>query len=229
MESSEHLRLKALIREAEREWRDRIEVGPTRLRWRTLPVQVGDAAPDRTLRDRDGRQRLLSSFWEDGPALFIFWRHFGCGCGIERAARLRAEQPHYEDLEARVVVICQGEPERAAAYADEYDLDCTVLCAPHFEAYEDYGLLETSIVEDGSDVLDLHRLDDTALDELVIERREAGRPLVDNPWMLPGEFVVDRKGKLVHVHRYNSCGDYPDPRVLEVAIERAMESGAEAE
>jgi hypothetical protein len=53
------------------------------------------------------------------------------------------------------------------------------------------------------------------------QRREEGRPAVDNPWLLPGEFVMGAGGEVVLAYRYNFCEDYPDARVLHAAIRQA--------
>jgi hypothetical protein len=45
--------------------------------------------------------------------------------------------------------------------------------------------------------------------------------MVDNPWLLPGEFVIDRAGRVVLAYRYNYCEDFPDPRVLYAALREA--------
>ena len=34
-------------------------------------------------------------------------------------------------------------------------------------------------------------------------RRKDNRPLVDNPWLLPGEFVIDQSGIVRLTYRYN--------------------------
>ncbi len=52
-------------------------------------------------------------------------------------------------------------------------------------------------------------------------RRKMGRPLVDSPWQLPGEFVVDISGIIRLAYRYQYCENYPDPRVLVAAIREA--------
>jgi hypothetical protein len=31
---------------------------------------------------------------------------------------------------------------------------------------------------------------------------------VDNPWQLPGEFVIASSGRIVHAHRYQYCEDF---------------------
>lgn len=41
------------------------------------PVDVGDAAPDVTLRDEDGGNAQLSDYWQHQPTVLVFVRHFG--------------------------------------------------------------------------------------------------------------------------------------------------------
>lgn len=41
------------------------------------PVDVGDAAPDVTLRDEDGGNAHLSDYWQQQPTVMVFVRHFG--------------------------------------------------------------------------------------------------------------------------------------------------------
>lgn len=37
----------------------------------------GDAAPDGQCLDKSGQERRLSEFWQEGPVLLTFLRHFG--------------------------------------------------------------------------------------------------------------------------------------------------------
>jgi peroxiredoxin len=192
------------------------------VRWPDVPVQVGDRAPDLELEDTDGRIRRLSEFWDERPALVIFWRHYGCGCGNIRAERLRREHGQYVSAGANVVVVGQGEPERSAVYAERFARVCPVLCDPDFGAYRAYGLLDgllPQVMYDSSD--ELRRGDFEAGARLSEERRGEGRPLVDSPWRLPGEFVVDAAGVIRLAYRYQYCEDFPDWLVLAAAIREA--------
>jgi peroxiredoxin len=187
--------LEEQIRAAEEEWLERWIEGPTRLTLSAMPPQPGEAAPELELLDSSGRSRSLGEFWRDRPALVIFWRQFGCGCGLERATRLPAEHDEYVAAGANVVVIGQGEPERSAAYAERYELPCEVLCDPDYRAYEAYGLVEgqpSQILFDAPEEFWAHERELGA--EFQRQRREQGRPPVDNPWLFPGEFIVDRSG-----------------------------------
>src|SRR4051812_25678616 len=78
---------------AETEWLGRWTAGPSEAESSTL--RAGTKAPDLLLPDHTGRLRSLSEFWAGQPALLMFWRHFGCGCGVERTRRLNAEMAGY--------------------------------------------------------------------------------------------------------------------------------------
>lgn len=90
--------------------------------------------------DHTGTTRARSEFWSQGPALVLFWRHFGCSCGAERARRLIEEHAALREAGLEPVIIAQGEPTRAAAYRDLQGLPCPVLCDPHHEAYRAWGV-----------------------------------------------------------------------------------------
>ena len=219
--------LEEQIKSAEQEWLDGWKRGPQRLRWTKIPLQVGDQAPDFELPDSDGQRIKLSSFWREKPALILFWRHYGCGCGIERAGMLHKDFEAFKGAGAEVLIIGQGEPERAAAYAAKYELPpMPILCDPAFETYEAFGLVEgkpSQILFDAPNEF-LDRDPDAGIG-LAKERQDLGRPLVDNSWLLPGEFVVDRGGVVRLAYRYNYCEDCPDYRVLTAAIREAVLEG----
>lgn len=219
--------LEEQIESAENEWLEGWKRGPQRLRWTKIPLQVGDQAPDLELPDSDSRVVKVSRFWQERPAVILFWRHYGCGCGIDRAGMLQKDYVAFRDAGAEVLIVGQGEPERAAAYAKKYELPpISILCDPDFTAYEAYGLVEgkpSQILFDASDEY-LDRDPEAGL-RLAQERRELGRPLADNSWLLPGEFVVDRGGIVRLAYRYNYCEDFPDYRVLTAAIREALIEG----
>src|SRR5687767_6392813 len=108
--------LQELVEAARAEWRDAWRAGPQRL-CADGPA-AGEPAPDFELEDETGALRRLSELWEAEPAVILFWRHFGCGCGVARAERLRAEHDDYVRLGAQVAVVGQGEPARARAYKE---------------------------------------------------------------------------------------------------------------
>lgn len=210
------------IAAAEERWKASWVAGPQRTRWTSLPPQLGDAAPDATLIDMDGHPAGLADSWAAGPALILFWRHFGCSCGMDRAARLQAELGSYRAAGATVVIVGQGEPQRAARYAERHAMDVPILVDPERRAYEAYGLLEATTAQILFDAPDeFLRCDLLAGMDLSASRHGTDRALVDNAWQLPGEFVVGGDGLIAHAHRFQWCEDYPDPRVHIAAIRGA--------
>jgi peroxiredoxin len=217
--------IESQIQAAEQEWLDSWKLGPTRLRWSMLPLQVGDPTPDLDLIDSTGKKVRLSRFWSQQPVVLIFWRHFGCSCGIQRARRLQTEYPDYLEAGAEAIVIGPGEPERSAAYARQFDLKCAVLCDPSYTIYRAFDLLEgkPSQVFYGESE-ELLGGDYEAGVKFSQACHSAGRPAVDSPWQLPGEFVVDRQGVVRLAYRYQYCEDFPNPLMLLAAIREAVQS-----
>ena len=207
---------------AEVRWLEMWIAGPDMPRWDVVPPQLRDPAPDATLLDASGIPRRLSSFWQDRTLLLSFWRHYGCGCGVDRASRLREELGEYGEVGLDVVIIGQADPVRTAAYQREHGLDVPMLCDPTLEIYRAYGLVDATVSQVLFDAPESMWSHDRASGEaFMAARRESGRPLVDNPWMLPGEFVIDTDGTIQHAHRYQHCEDWPDHRVLLAAAKEA--------
>jgi peroxiredoxin len=213
----------SLIEAAEQEWLEHWKRGPSRLRWSKTPLQVGDSAPDYILPDTSGQFVHLRDYWIGRPALLLFWRHYGCGCGIERAHRLVQEYPDYTQAGTNVVIIGAGEPARSALYVQTHNLPCPMLSDPGYQVYQAYDLLEgkpSQIVFNGPE--ELLRCDYHAGVQLAQSRHGTVRAAVDNPWQLPGEFVVDQQGVIRLAYRYQYCEDFPNPLILLAAIKEAV-------
>ncbi|HEY3603122.1 MAG TPA: redoxin domain-containing protein [Sporichthyaceae bacterium] len=209
-----------LITIAEAEWLHRWTAGPQEDEGNPLPP--GTPAPDLALLDHTGTERRLSEFWSTGPALLMFWRHYGCWCGFGRAARLRTDLARYLDAGLTPVIVSQGEPARAAAYHAEHDLPCPMLCDPEHDAYRAYGIGQWQlerILPDAPAEYWAHPRDlGVAFQE---ERRALGKPIVDDPWRAVKEFVVGRTGLVRLTYAYQHCEDYPNPAVLTAAARQS--------
>jgi peroxiredoxin len=208
--------LEQLRSEAEQRWLDLFTAGPSEAEGTGL--RSGTRAPELELPDHTGRLRNLAEFWSHGPALIMFWRHFGCGCGVERAARLRAEYDGYREVGLNPVIVSQGEPARAAAYHDEHGLPCAVLCDPDLMAYKAYGLghwsVERVLFDAPAEFWAHPREIGQAFQD---QRRETGRAPVDDPWRATAEYVVGASGAVQLCHLYQHCEDFPHPQVLTTA------------
>ena len=211
--------LQALVLSAERRWMDNWLAGPS---LEGEPLRRGQAAPDLELTAEDGSRVALSDYWDRQPTLVMLWRHLGCGCGLERIGRLREEYDSYVTSGLNVVVVAPGEIERVVAYKKRYDLPAPVLADPDYRTHKAFGLSHWSREQVLYHAPDEYcSLTEEIGQSFQAERRSQDRPLVDDPWMQSGEFVVDTDGLIRVAYLYNYCADYPDPRVFTTAARLA--------
>jgi len=211
--------VEARIREAEERWLQHWLGGPQNTKWHTLPPQTGEKAPDVELRDVEGNTVRLISLWGNSKTLLIFLRHYGCKCGAERMRRFREEYPDYLATGANVVAIGQGEPGvRTKHYIELRQVPCPVLCDPELRAYHAYGLLEGLPSQIDPDIAGWRPNDRETGVKFLEARRKTDKRLVDNPWLLSGEFIVDKQGTLRYLHRYQYCEDFPNAQYLLAAL-----------
>lgn len=208
--------LDELTSAAEAEWLEGWTRGPTEDLGSLLPP--GTPAPTMDLEDDTGKLVPLSDMWADSPALIMFWRHFGCTCGHDRARRLIDELDTYEKAGLRPVIVCQGEPERTAEYRARYGIPVPMLCDPQHSAYRAFGVGQWAVEQVLFDAPAEYWAHPRALGvEFQNGRREEGRPPVDDPWRAAAEFVIGSDGVIRLAYAYQYCEDFPDPRVLTTA------------
>jgi peroxiredoxin len=186
------------------------------------PMRRGDSAPNVEVLDIDGAQVSLDSIWRERPGLLLLWRHLGCGCGLERGERLKSEYQGYLDSGLNVAIVAPADHERVAAYSATYGIGVPMLADPDYSAHKAFGLghwsVEQALYDAPEEFCELR--EDTGI-EFQADRRAQGRPLVDDPWMQSGEFVVAPDGVIRVAYIYNYCADYPDPRVFTTAARLA--------
>ena len=207
--------LQALYLSAEHRWMQGWVAGPT---LEGSPLRRGDKAPDIEVVDASGEKVSLASVWEEQPALVLLWRHLGCGCGMERAERLRDEHRDYAESGLNVVIVAPAELERVAVYKERNAIPVPILADPEYAAHKAFGLghwsVEQALYDSPEEFCDLREETGRKFQE---ERRAQGRRMVDDPWMQSGEFVVATDGTIRVAYLYNYCADYPDPRVFTTA------------
>lgn len=207
--------IQALYLSAEQRWMQGWLAGPT---IEGTPLRRGDRAPDVEVFATDGSTVRLSSVWADTPALVLLWRHLGCGCGLERAERLIEEHRDYIDSGLNVVIVAPGEPERVARYQGQNEIPVAMLADREYAAHKAFGLGHWSLEQALYDAPDEYcNLQEATGRQFQADRRSQGRPLVDDPWMQSGEFVVAPDGTIRVAYLYNYCADYPDPRIFTTA------------
>lgn len=210
-------RIAELVGAAEEEWLAKWSAGPTEAAPSVL--RVGRNAPDATLADETGSDRRLSDLWAESTLLLMFWRHFGCGCGVMRSELLKQQWETFRNHGILPVIVGQGEPERAAAYRAEHGLEATILCDPDHDVYRAYGIghwqfQQIMLTEPPEEYL----ADPVGWGAAIQAERRATRPIVDDPWRATAEFVIDTSGIIRFTHQYEHCYDPPDHAVVVAAV-----------
>ena len=183
-----------------------------------MPLQEGDIAPDFKLETSNNETIKLSSLWKDQPVLLVFWRHTGCGCAFMRADSIRKSYDDIAKKGIKVVMVTQAEPERAAFYKKEQNIKGTLLSDPNYEVYRAFGLLDGKAPQ----ILGTPEIDFSIGERLQNERIGTQRALVDNPWLLPGEFIIDTSGVIQFAYRYAHCSDMPEFWQLDAELDAVV-------
>jgi peroxiredoxin len=204
--------------QAQKEWLKLWYKGPIETTWSNMPLQVGDKAPDFELETSNNKLVKISDLWKDQPLLLVFWRHTGCGCGFMRADSIRKSYDDIVKKGVKVVMVTQAEPERAAFYKKEQNIKGTLLSDTNYQVYRAFGLLDGG----ASQILGTPEIDFSIGEQLQNERIGTQRALVDNPWLLPGEFIINTSGIIQFVYRYGYCNNIPEYWQLEVELDAVV-------
>jgi peroxiredoxin len=92
------------------------------------------------LRDTTGASLTLGTLWRWQATVLLFVRHFGCIFCREQLAEAEAHMMELNELGARLVVIGNGSPAEARAFAEEMGTEAEVLTDPERVSYCAVGM-----------------------------------------------------------------------------------------
>jgi peroxiredoxin Q/BCP len=102
-------------------------------------IETGQDAPDFTLPDQDGKDVTLSGLRGSPVVLWFYPRASTPGCTTQ-ACGLRDRSDEYDKFGAKVVGVSFGQVKHMKKFADENDLEFTLLADPEHEVAELYGV-----------------------------------------------------------------------------------------
>ncbi len=165
-------------------------------------LHIGDPAPDAELQNAAGETVSLSNLWASGPVLLTFLRHFGCTFCREALGTLERAAPKLKAAKLHPVVIAQGQPKHAERYGIRLAPSLTSLVRDNTDVYASYGLERANLSQLAS--LEVLRGGARAFSQGYI-----GGPIVGDPTMMPGTFIVDGNGVLRFAYYSRNISDHP--------------------
>jgi hypothetical protein len=96
-----------------------------------------------------GLHILMSSFWKDHPAVFVFLRHFGCIAGRAHATQLWGERAKFEKKGSRLVFISNGPPGMIKAFKEDLKIEAEVFTDPGLSVYSLCGFKRSIVATVG--------------------------------------------------------------------------------
>ncbi len=101
-------------------------------------VEPGQAAPDFSLADQNGKRVALEDLRGETTVLYFYPRADTPGCTTQ-ACGVRDHSADYSAAGARVIGVSPDEPEALKKFAGKYDLGFTLLADPDHSVAEAYG------------------------------------------------------------------------------------------
>lgn len=177
-------------------------------------LSEGDSFPNLRLQSPAGSVRLRER-WRSSPLIVTFMRHFGCSFCREHLAALSSADGDVRAAGGETVAIFQYDAEATKSFCDGRSVPFSCLGDPGREAYTEIGLGRGSLRQ--------------LMGWQVVRRGRAayragggqGGSEGGSIALMPGTFVLDRRGHITLAHYSRSAADNPDVSVLIEALGRA--------
>jgi peroxiredoxin len=176
-------------------------------------LQVGAQAPDLTMPDALNQLVRLSTLWQQGPLVLIFYRGGWCPyCNLE----LRAWQQHLaalKQLGGQLVAVSPQTPDNSLSTAEKNELAFPVLSDSGLEAATAFGVA----FEMPPELIELYSRAGNDLPVL----NGNGR------WVLPvpATYVIDRNGRAAFAHVEADYRERAEPRDVLAAVAELKTAG----
>ena len=101
-------------------------------------LQVGDKAPDFTLKDKDGRDVSISDFAGKKVVLYFYPKDNTPGC-TRQACAFAGQYRAFQEKNVEVIGISKDSVASHVKFAEKYNLPFVLLSDPERQAIESYG------------------------------------------------------------------------------------------
>jgi peroxiredoxin len=175
-------------------------------------LQRGAKAPDLTLPDALNQPLRLSSLWQRGPLVLVFYRGGWCPyCNLELRA-WQQQLPALKHLGAQLVAVSPQTPDNSLSTAEKNELAFPVLSDSALQAATAFGV-----------AFDMPP-------ELIELYSRAGNDLPvlngNGRWVLPvpATYVIDRDGRITFAHVEADYRERAEPAAVLAALRLAQDA-----
>jgi peroxiredoxin len=167
-------------------------------------LSIGAHAPNLTLTNVQDQPIHLESFLRQRPTLLTFLRHFGCPFCRDWMKQLQTHHAELDALGVQVLAVAMGEPKHARRYCGDLAPNLTCFTSTDHQPYFDYGLSLAGIGQ----VLNLNAAQNAI--KVIIGKGTMGGPIIGDPRMLPGSFLIDSQGVVRWAFYAADVSEQPD-------------------
>jgi peroxiredoxin len=175
-------------------------------------------APDLPVLAAKDAPTQLSDYWNEGPTIFYFLRHFGCPLCQVHLAELQASITEFTRRGMQVVAVGQGTGDEADKFCTQWGIGLPCLGDPERSTYQEYGLRRGgwwSVLFRSLLTRPIHTL------RLLLDADLEGVRLTSTDLLqLPGVAIVEWGGTLRAIHVATRPEDMPPPSEVCAAIDR---------
>lgn len=158
-----------------------------------MAVQVGDKAPDFTLRDTNNNSVTLSSFQGKKNVVLLFFPAVGTGVCEKELCSTRDSMKDYESLDAQILAISVDGPFSQKLWVDKYQFNFPLLSDFNKEVAPAYGAFYDVWLPGKWDLKG-------------VAKRSA--------------FVIDKNGVVQHAEILENAGQEPDYNAVQETLKR---------
>jgi peroxiredoxin len=177
-------------------------------------VQVGAQAPDLILPDALNQPLRLSTLWQRGPLVLIFYRGGWCPyCNLELRA-WQQQLPALQRMGAQLVAVSPQTPDNSLSTAEKNELSFTVLSDSDLQAATAFGVA----FEMPAALIELYSRVGNDLPVL----NGNGR------WVLPlpATYVINHVGRIVYAHIEADYRERAEPQDVLAAVAQLRDASA---
>lgn len=173
-----------------------------------LPAQLAQCK----VFDQHNKSIVLSSLWDQSPAILIFLRHFGCIACRAHAKDVWNNKEKYEQTGAKIYFIGNGAPPMIQAFVEDLKIEgATIFTDPSLKSFHSAGFKRGFFKALGpKSIINGINLSKQGHKQGVYTKDQG------DLWQLGGILAVKPGGKVTYQYISEATGDFPPEEDLKL-------------